>query len=319
MRILKFGGKSLETIEKTQKICKYIKKIYKKDQKIIVVVSAMGNTTDKLISCVKNFSIDNPAPRDYDALLSSGENISCSLISIVLNSMGIKAKSFQGWQIKIKTKGGFQNSLVYHIDKRKIEKCLETGTIAVIAGFQGVNRQNEITTLGRGGSDTTACALGATFNTDVELYSDFNGIYTGNPRLKPFKKLNQISIFQMQDMASSGAKVICDRAVSIAANHKINILAKSSTSPQNKGTIINAIETNKIAITEKDNLCQISVIFANESIARNMVKNVFICIKKYKFYNFNTKNNIIEFFVNTEDKSKIIQTISEKFHLLKNV
>ena len=169
MRILKFGGKSLETLEKTQKICKNIKKIYKNDKQLIIVVSAMGNTTNNLIEMAEHFKPENNSKRELDALLSTGETLSSSIFAMALQSVGLPAKSFSGWQIKIKTYGDHQHSLISSIDKTKLEQCLKQNVIAVVAGFQGVNCDGDITTLGRGGSDTTAAALGAVFQTNVEI------------------------------------------------------------------------------------------------------------------------------------------------------
>ena len=222
MRILKFGGKSLSSTQKTQKICKYIKKIYEKDKKIIVIVSAMGNTTNELIEKSAIFKPEKFAKRELDVLLSTGETMSASLMAMALQKCSVPAKSFQSWQIKINTHGDHQNSLITSIDKSKLDMCLESNTVAVITGFQGINKNDDITTLGRGGSDTTACALGAIYNTNVELYSDFNGIFSCDPRECESKKINQVSLNQLERVSNSGSKLVTPRAVKLAKKNNFN-------------------------------------------------------------------------------------------------
>ena len=246
MRILKFGGKSLGSLEKTQKICKYIKKIYEKDKKLLIVVSAMGQTTDTLLDLVRDFNADQCAKRELDTLLSCGETISASVFAIILNNCGIPAKSFQAWQVKINTMGEHQNSLITSINKSVIEDCLSKNIIPVITGFQGINKSNDITTLGRGGSDTTAAALGSVFNCNVEFYSDFNGAYSCDPRHIKSKKLNSVSLNQLDFLSEAGSKILSNRAVKIAKNNNLTFLLKSSTNPNLKGSIANNIENNNL-------------------------------------------------------------------------
>lgn len=315
MRILKFGGKSLETLEKTQKICKNIKKIYEKDKQLIIIVSAMGNTTNNLIEMVKVFEPENFSKRELDALLSTGESVSCSVFAMALRSIGLPAKSFQGWQIGIKTFGEHQNSLITSIDKSKLQKCLDENTIAVVAGFQGVNTSGDITTLGRGGSDTTAAAIGAIFNTNVELYSDFNGMFTGDPRQGTFKKLSSLSLNQLDRVSKLGSKIVSNRAVKIAKNNNITLFLKSSSKPFLKGTVASSIEKENIIIVENNNLCEINIDFQNNSKLDFYVKNVFLLIKKFKLYNFNVNFNKITILVNQSDKNKIISILTKKLKI----
>lgn len=314
MRILKFGGKSLENLQKTQKICKFIKKIYKKEQKLIIVVSAMGNTTNNLLDYVKDFKAEKHAKRELDVLLSSGETISASVFAIILNSIGVPAKSFLGHQIKINTHGDFQNSLISSIDKQKIEDCLNSGIVAVVAGFQGVNKNQEITTLGRGGSDTTAAALGAIFNTNVELYSDFDGMFACDPRLEKSKKLKQISLSQLDEVTEKGAKIVCNRAVNIARKNNISLKLKSSQSPALQGTLANSLETDNISIVSNSNLCEITINCSSSEI-KKIIRNVIFALNQYKIYNLTQENRNIKILVNESDKHEIVQKIIKKLKL----
>lgn len=312
MRILKFGGKSLLNLKKTQNICKNIKKIYKNDRKLIIIVSAMGTTTNDLLDFVKAFNPEKNAKRELDILLSTGETKSASIFAMILNSIGVPAKSFSGWQIKINTMGDFQNSLITSIDKEKIKTCLSQDTVAVIAGFQGINKNGDITTLGRGGSDTTAAALGAIFNTNVELYSDFNGLYVCDPREINSKKIKTISINQLNTITSLGSKIVSNRAVKIAKESNINLILKSSKSPNKKGTISSNLESENLSIITNNNLCEININIPNDKRLKLLSKNVFLWLKDYKLYNFSLKNQIINLLINQSDKNEILNILKEK-------
>lgn len=315
MRILKFGGKSLENLQKTQKICKFIKKIYKNEKKLIIIVSAMGDTTNKLLGLSEQFNAKNKSKRELDCLLSSGETISASLFAIILNSIGVPTKSFLGWQIKINTYGDFQNSLITSIDKNKIEECLNNNIVTVIAGFQGVNKNGEITTLGRGGSDTTASALGAVFNTNIELYSDFNGMFACDPRTQKTKKLKTISLNQLNDVANQGMKLVCNRATKLALENNISINLKSSTQPMRQGTLANNLEEDRIVILTNSNLCEININCTNSKKFKFISKNVYFWLNIYKLYNFNLENNKIKFTINESDKNEILKILIKKLNL----
>lgn len=315
MRILKFGGKSLATLEKTQNICKNIKKIYKNDKKLIIIVSAIGNETNELIDLVKDFHPEKTSKRELDALLATGENKSASIFAIILNSIGVPAKSFQGWQIKINTMGDFQNSLITNINKTKLNECLDNNIVAVVAGFQGVNKDGDITTLGRGGSDTTAAALGATFNTNVELYSDFNGLFSVDPREKISKQLKSISLNHLDKITSLGAKIVSNRAVKIAKENNFSITLKSSSEPQKKGTIVSSLEHENLSIVIKNNLCEICITTQSEEKLKFYSKNVLLWLKKYKIYNFSLKNQIITLLINQADKQEILNILTKKLNI----
>ena len=315
MRILKFGGKSLSDIKKTQKICKYIKKIYEKEKNIIIIVSAIGNSTNDLLEKSKVFKPEKYAKRELDVLLSTGETMSASLLAMCLSKNNVPAKSFQAWQIKINTHGDFQNSLIYNINKSKIDECLISNTVAVVAGFQGINSNGDITTLGRGGSDTTASAFGAVYNCNVELYSDFNGMFHIDPREHKSKKIKQISLDELEQNSLNGSKLVCTRAIKIAKENNIALLLKSSSSPNCKGTISNAIESQNILISSNSNLCEIIINFPNEHKIKLLSENVFIWLKEYKLYNFDIENQKIKLLINNSDKSNILNILTKKLKI----
>lgn len=316
MRILKFGGKSLSTPEKMQNICKYIKKIYKNEKKLIIVVSAIGSTTDNLLKLANSYGKEYVNERELDALLSTGETQSSCLMAIMLSSIGVPAKSFQGFQIELTTFGAFQNSKIAYINKNKIINAFENNQVVVVAGFQGINKNGDISTLGRGGSDTTATALGAVFDENVEIYSDFDGVFAGDPRIYKYKKLKKVNYNTMMAMANTGAKVLDVTATEIAKKFGIDITLKSANDFARKGTLISNVEEDVVAISQLDNLCKISISFSNISKLKNISKNVISTINNINFYNFELKNNQISFYIPSEQKAKVIQELSEKLKIL---
>ena len=246
MLVQKYGGSSVATTEKIIDIAKNIKIRLEKENKMIVVVSAMGKTTNNLISLCSEITL-SPQKREFDALLSTGEQISASLLAIALNNQNIKAISLNAFQAKIKTTSDFNKALIKTIDKQKLLSHLKNYDVLVITGFQGVDSKNNITTLGRGGSDTTAVALASVLNCNCEIYSDVESVYTINPELfKNAKKLKVLSYDQMLEMASGGAKVLDTRCVEIAKKYNVKIyLGKSLENNHNKGTYVmqkNSIE-----------------------------------------------------------------------------
>lgn len=312
MRILKFGGKSLSTPEKTQNICKYIKKIYKNEQKIIVVVSAMGNTTDLLLQKSNNFVPENQSKRELDVLLSCGETISSSLVAMTLNSIGVPAQSLQAWQIQISTMGEHQNSLITHIDKPRLEALLNKKIVAVVSGFQGINKLGDITTLGRGGSDTTASALGATFHTNVEFYSDFNGVFCCDPNELPSSRINYSTLERLDFLSKHGSKIVSNRAVKIAQSHNISFQLKCSTKPNLKGTRIQALESNKTSITTEQNLCLIHIYQPDTNKLIFISKNVLIWLNKFKLYKLDLNCTDIHILINQADKLEVLTILAKK-------
>lgn len=239
--VQKYGGTSVGTIDKIKDVAKRIVKRKSEGNDMVVVVSAMGKTTDNLIKMAYEISPD-PHKRELDVLMSTGEQISIALLSIALNEIGADAVSYTGQQLGILTEGSHTKSRIADINEEKILKELEKGKIVIVAGFQGVNEDNEITTLGRGGSDTTAVALAAKLKAQCEIYTDVDGVYTIDPRLYPrARKLEYISYEEMLEMASSGASVMHSRAIELAEKYKVPILVALNTGDI-PGTIIKEMD-----------------------------------------------------------------------------
>ena len=227
--VLKFGGTSVGSINKIKKVAKIISKYKKKKYKIIVVSSAMSGVTNSLIKKSNNIS-ENFSNSEYDVLVSSGEQVACSLIAGRLIHMGIRSRSWLSWQIPLITSGPYKNSRIDNINKRKIIKYLKEGGIPVVAGFQGINHKERLTTIGRGGSDATAIMLARFFKAErCIIYTDVEGVYTTDPnKLNKAKKIKVISYEEMLEMSSLGAKVMQPVSIQDARLNRINILVKSS-------------------------------------------------------------------------------------------
>lgn len=205
MVVHKYGGSSVATTEKILDIAKSLKEIYDKKEQIVVVVSAMGKTTNKLISLAHEIT-SNPDKREMDRLMSTGENQTIALLSIALNSLGVPSVSYTGEQLEIKTKGVHMKNTIESINKDKILKALNENKVVIVAGFQGVNAIGDVTTLGRGGSDTTAVALSCVLKCKCEIYTDVDGIYRIDPRIySDAKKIQNISYEEMMELAYLGA------------------------------------------------------------------------------------------------------------------
>ena len=241
--VQKFGGTSVGSVERIAAVAKLIKKSSKED-KLVVVVSAMSGETNRLISLSKNFS-ENPNRREFDALVSTGEKVSSSLLAIALDSIGVKAKSLSASQISMKTTNSHSKARILDIDSSKITQTIEEGYVPIITGFQGVTEHGDVTTLGRGGSDTTAVAVAANLKAKrCDIYTDVDGIYTTDPRVVPeAKKLDSITMEEMLEMAGKGAKVIQIRAVEFANKFKVPVRVLSSFEP-GSGTLISLEENN---------------------------------------------------------------------------
>lgn len=236
--VQKFGGTSVGSPERIQAVADRIIQTRKSHEKVLVVVSAMGDTTDELVSLAGQLS-ENPDPREYDALISNGENISAALLSMNLIAKGEKAISLTGPQAGIKTDNGHSRAKIQQVCTKRILKELESGKVVVVTGFQGVSDFSDVTTIGRGGSDTSAVVLAASLGAKVcEIYTDVDGIYTTDPRIVDSAvKLSEISYEEMLDLASLGAKVLHPRAVETAMENGINIHVRSSFN-QNQGTLV---------------------------------------------------------------------------------
>ena len=236
--VQKFGGTSMGSIDRIKHVAKRVLQEKEKGNDVVVVVSAMSGETDRLINLVKEITLE-PDERDMDFVVSTGEQVSAGLLSIVLNSMGHPAVSLTGWQARIKTDKAFTKARILNIDVERIKKHLKDGKIVVITGFQGITEAGDITTLGRGGSDTSAVALAAALNADrCDIYTDVDGVYTTDPRIVPeARKINVLSYEEMLELASLGAKVLQIRSVEFAMKYKVPLRVRS-TFTEDEGTLI---------------------------------------------------------------------------------
>ena len=240
--VQKFGGTSVGSVERIDAVAEIIKKA-SLSKRIIVVVSAMSGETNKLVSLAKHFG-ENPDKREFDALVSTGETISSALLTMALHSKGIKARSFSATQISMKTTSTYSKAKILDIDSNKILEVIEDGTIPIINGFQGVTETGDVTTLGRGGSDTTAVAIAAQVKAKrCDIYTDVDGIYTTDPKIvSNAKKLDSITMEEMLELAGQGAKVMQTRAVEFANKYKVPVRVLSSFN-EGSGTLI-SLEDN---------------------------------------------------------------------------
>ena len=235
--VQKFGGTSVGSVERIDAVADIIKNA-SLTEKIVVVVSAMSGETNKLVSLAKHFG-DNPDKREFDALVSTGETISSALLTMALHSKGVKARSFSATQISMKTTSTYSKAKILDVDSNKIMSVIENDTIPIITGFQGVTETGDITTLGRGGSDTTAVAIAAQIKAKrCDIYTDVDGIYTTDPKIvSNAKKLDSITMEEMLELAGQGAKVIQTRAVEFANKYKVPVRVLSSFN-EGSGTLI---------------------------------------------------------------------------------
>jgi aspartate kinase len=239
--VQKFGGSSVGDAAKIKHVAKRVIETQRAGNQVVVVVSAMGDTTDELIDLAQSVSA-NPyeAAREMDMLLTSGERISMALLAIAINAQGANSRSFTGSQAGIMTSAKHGDARISEVTPVRIREALDAGDIAIVAGFQGFNKDSkDITTLGRGGSDTTAVALAAALDADVcEIYSDVDGVYTADPRVIPqAHKLDQIDIESMLELAAAGAKILHIRAVEYARRHNVDLRVRSTFS-KDPGTIV---------------------------------------------------------------------------------
>ena len=227
--IKKFGGTSLSNIDKIKKAAKLVKKEVVLGNKVVVVVSALGKTTDKLQSLINKISF-NGNSKEIDAILSSGEQASSGLMALALKNINVKSRSFLGWQIPILTNTSYGKARILNIDTKILKKEMKKGITPVIAGFQGISSEFRISTIGRGGSDTTAVAMASKLSADrCDIHTDVEGVFTADPRwVKKAKKIDQLTYDEMLEMASVGAQVLEPRSVSLAKNNNVVLWVKSS-------------------------------------------------------------------------------------------
>lgn len=262
--VMKFGGTSVSTTEKIQQVAKRISKEKESGHDIVVVVSAMGKTTDNLV-LLANELAENPIKRELDMLLSTGEQMTMALLAIQLNEMGFEAISLTGWQIGLQTDAVYRNARIEKLDPTKILNLLAENKIVIVAGFQGVSKEGEITTLGRGGSDTTAVAIAASIEAKIcDIYTDVEGVFTSDPRFVPqARKLEQLEYDEMLELANLGAGILHPRAVEFAKNYKIPLRVRPSNA-DGEGTIL------KEEVDVENNLVVRGVAFESDIVRLTM-------------------------------------------------
>ncbi len=285
--VQKFGGTSVANTEKLFMVCNHIIAEKEKGNKVVVVVSAQGKTTDDLIRQEKEIN-EKASLREHDVLVSVGEQITIAKLSMCLEKLGHNAISLTGWQVPIFTNNIHGEALIDYIDIERIERELNNGNIVIVAGFQGIDEKNDITTLGRGGSDTTGVALAVALRADkCDIYTDVDGVYTSDPnKVDKTKRIKSISYDEMLELASAGAKVLHNRCVEIAKKHCLPISVRSTFKPEDEGTrIINKTEylegSTVTGVTKQSNNSKIAVIGKNNQIGR-----------LYKVFKLLANNNI---------------------------
>ena len=320
--VLKFGGTSVGTIEKIKKISLIIGEFRKKKYKVIVVSSAMSGVTNELVKKSRLLS-ENFSESEYDVLVSSGEQMACSLIAGRLINNGFKSRSWLGWQLPIHTNGPYKNSRIYQINKNKIIKYLRDGGIPIVAGFQGINKENRITTIGRGGSDASAIMLAKFFKAKkCIIYTDVEGVFTTDPnKLSKAKKIKVISYEEMLEMASLGAKVMQPVSIQDARLNRIDIEVKSSFTNR-PGTLITKksnITKNKIitGISSTHNDSKVTLVGVKDKpgVAASIFKplsinsiNVDMVVQNISA---NGKETDLTFTIKTDDLNKTKRIIKE--------
>ena len=316
--VLKFGGSSVADNIKLNVVADKIKKFYEENERVVVVVSAQGKTTDGLIKEALTLS-SVPDERELDVLLSSGEQISMAKLAILLKRLGIPAISLTGWQAGIYTNNTNQDAIIEDIDTSRILKELEEGKVVIVAGFQGINKNMDITTLGRGGSDTTAVAIAAKLKASkCYIFSDVDGVYTADPnQTKVAKKIDTISYTEMLDIADEGAKVLHNRCVEVGEKYGVEIIAKSTFS-DNNGTIINdKIEGSLVKnIVKNDKIRYVHITSTGYSLEKfNYIYNTFIEneLNVKNLVNSSDKNLDISFTIPTTKFNKLANLLENKF------
>ena len=264
--VKKFGGSSVADAKKVFNVANLIVEDYKKGNDVIVVVSAQGDTTDDLIAKAKEINPKNPSKREMDMLLSAGEQISISLLAMAIETMGCPVISLLGWQAGFNTDSHHTVARIKNINGERLKKEVDKKKIVIVAGFQGLNKYDDVTTLGRGGSDTSAVAIAAALKADLcQIYTDVDGVYTADPRKVPTaKKMDEICYDEMLELATLGAQVLNNRSVVMAIKYNVELEVRSSLEPHKSGTIVKErvkMEKTLIKGVAKDNnVASISIV-----------------------------------------------------------
>ncbi len=245
--VQKYGGTSVANVERIRTVAERVAKFKMLGHQVVVVLSAMSGETNRLIGLAKEIQ-SNPDPRELDAMISTGEQVTIALLAMALKDLGLKARSYSGAQVPILTNSAFTKARILSIDETNLRRDLDAGHVIVVAGFQGVDADGNITTLGRGGSDTTAVALAATLKADeCQIYTDVDGVYTTDPRIVPTaRRLKTITFEEMLEMASLGSKVLQLRSVEFAGKYKVKLRVLSSFQEDGDGTLITFEEDDKM-------------------------------------------------------------------------
>ena len=313
--VLKFGGSSVADNIKLNVVAEKIISMKKEAKNIVVVVSAQGKTTDKLLKEARELSAI-PDERELDVLISTGEQITISKLSILLNRLGHKSISLTGWQAGIKTNNVHKSAKIEEIYTKKILEELEKGKIVIVAGFQGIDEKEEITTLGRGGSDTTAVAISAAIGADkCYIFSDVDGIYSSDPNMITLaKRLDEISFDEMQEIADAGAKVLHNRCIQLGEKFNLNIIAKSTFTDKGGTIVRKKIENSEVkSIVKSDNLMKIKIIgdFKKEDtvgIYKKLLNNNII-VEDFE----NNENKEIEFRIQKSEQNKVQELLEKNY------
>ena len=262
--VQKFGGSSVADAQKVENVARRVTDTYKEGNSVVVVVSAQGDTTDDFLDKAAEINTA-PSKREMDVLLSAGEQISMALLAMAIEKLGYPVVSLTGWQAGIKTTSNYSDARIRTIDTERLERELDMKRIVIVAGFQGINKYDDITTLGRGGSDTTAVALAAALHADkCEIYTDVDGVYTADPRIVPdAKKLKDVSYDEMLELASLGANVLHNRSVELALKYNVKLEVKSSFQRVD-GTVVKEVKNvEKMmvrGVTRDNDVARISIV-----------------------------------------------------------
>ena len=278
--VQKYGGTSMGSIDRIKNVAKRVKRWHDNGHQIVVVVSAMSGETNRLIDLARQISTQ-PDPREYDQMVSTGEQVSISLLAMAIKELGVGARSFTGRQVAIKTDNAHNKARIESIDDKNIREQLDAGNVVIVAGFQGIDDEGNATTLGRGGSDTTGVAIAAALGADeCQIYTDVDGVYTTDPRVtSKAKKLEKITFEEMLEMASLGSKILQIRSVEFAGKYGVPLRVLSSFDENNDGSFDQDFQDNVgtlITIDEGDNMEQaiISGIAFNRDEAKIVVRGV---------------------------------------------
>ena len=237
--VQKYGGTSVGSVERIKNVAKRVAKARAEGHDVVVVVSAMSGETNRLVALAQEIQ-ETPDPREFDVILSTGEQVTIGLLAMALKSIGVEAKSYTGWQVALKTDNAHTKARIEDIDDAKMRADLQDGKVVIVAGFQGVSGNGDITTLGRGGSDTSAVALAAALKADeCQIYTDVDGVYTTDPRVVPeARRMETVTFDEMLELASLGSKVLQIRSVEFAGKYKVRLRVLSSLTEGGDGTLI---------------------------------------------------------------------------------